>query len=109
MNLLQRTARVVNTLVTPLARSGRLGAMTEISYAGRRSGTEFRLPVAFRPEGDGGVIRVELPDRKNWWRNFTGEGAPLRVRVDGAERPGHGVAVRDGRQVRVDVRFDPVR
>ncbi|MER5672215.1 hypothetical protein [Pseudonocardia alni] len=109
MNHLQRMARVVNTVVTPLARSGRLGAMTEISYAGRRSGTEFRLPVAFRPEGDGGVIRVELPDRKNWWRNFTGEGAPLRVRVDGAERPGHAVAVRDGRQVRVDVRFDGTR
>lgn len=102
-------ARVVNTVVTPLARSGRLGAMTEISYVGRRSGTEFRLPVVFRPEGDGGVIRVELPDRKNWWRNFTGEGAQLRVRVDGAERSGHGVAVRDGRQVRVDVRFDGAR
>lgn len=102
-------ARVVNTVVAPLARSGRLGPLTEISYHGRRSGTEFQLPVAFQPAGGGGVIRVELPDRKNWWRNFTGEGAPLRVRVDGEERPGHGVAVRDGRQVRVDVRFDGVR
>ncbi|SDG60626.1 hypothetical protein [Pseudonocardia oroxyli] len=105
MNLLQRAARLVNTVVSPLARSGRLGPMTEIGYVGRRSGREVRLPVAFLPEGDGGVIRVELPDRKTWWRNFTGEGAPLWVRVAGADRPGHGVAVRDGRQVRVDVRF----
>lgn len=105
MNLLQRAARVVNTVVSPFARSGRLGPMTEIRYTGRRSGSEFRLPVAFFPEGDGGVIRVEMPDQKRWWRNFTGEGAPLRVLVSGVERSGHGVAVRDGRRVRVDVRF----
>jgi hypothetical protein len=106
MNLLQRAARVVNAVVSPLARSGRLGPMTEISYTGRRSGKEFRLPVAYFPEGEGGVIRVEMPDQKKWWRNFTGAGGPLRVLVGGVERTGHGVAVRDGRRVRVDVRFE---
>jgi hypothetical protein len=105
MNALQRAARVVNTVVTPLARRGRLGPMTVVSYTGRHSGREFELPVAFQREGEGGVIRVEVPDQKRWWRNFTGEGAPLRVRLDGVDRPGHGVAVREGRRVRVDVRL----
>ncbi|ALE80491.1 hypothetical protein WY02_21075 [Pseudonocardia sp. AL041005-10] len=50
-----------------------------------------------------------LLTRRGAWRDVTGEGAPPRVRVDGAERPGHGVAARVGRQVRVDVRFDGTR
>jgi hypothetical protein len=52
-------------------------------------------------------IGVAMPDAKAWWRNFLGEGAPLRIRLVGADRTGHAVAERDelGR-VRVVVRLD---
>ncbi len=38
------------------------------------------------------------PDSKTWWRNFTGEGAPLTLtNFDGTDRTGHAVAHRDER------------
>jgi len=79
--------------------------LTIVSYEGRRSGRTFRIPVAFTRSADTVEIRVELPDAKAWWRNFTGEGGPLRVEVDGAERSGHGVARREGRHVVVAVQL----
>jgi len=103
MTVLQRLARVVNTVVQPIAASGRVGSITVIGYTGRRSGAEFRLPVGFSRSGDAVTIRVEAPGQKTWWRNFTGEGAQLWIRLDGVDRPGHAVAVQDGRRVRVDV------
>ena len=36
-----------------------------------------------------------MPDRKNWWRNFTGEGAPLTLTLEGEEHSGHAVSTRD--------------
>ncbi|MBW0091645.1 nitroreductase family deazaflavin-dependent oxidoreductase [Pseudonocardia sp. KRD-184] len=113
MNALQNMAVAVNAVVRPLVLSprwGRLlaGSMTVVTYTGRRSGRTFTIPVAYRREGDDVTIRVELPDRKKWWRNFTGEGAPLSVRLGGVERAGHGVASRAGRRAVVAVRLDPV-
>ena len=48
-----------------------------------------------------------MPDAKTWWRNFLGDGAPMTVRLDGAERTGHAVAHRDADgKVTVNVRLD---
>ncbi|MEJ2861750.1 hypothetical protein [Actinomycetospora flava] len=112
MSLFQTAAAAVNRLVRPLVASPQWGSlvsgwMTVVTYTGRRSGRRFTLPVAYRRDGDEVTIGVEFPDRKNWWRNFTGDGAPLAVRLDGVDQPGHGVARRtdDGR-VTVDVRLD---
>jgi hypothetical protein len=108
MTLLQMVARVVNHAVLPVAASHRLnrmtgGRMTVVRYTGRRSGRAVSLPVAYRSERERLVIDVALPEKKTWWRNFTGDGAPLTVRLDGVDRPGQGLAVRDGGRVRIDV------
>jgi len=103
MTLLQRVARIVNHAVLPVVSSPRLRRMT----GGRGPGAAVSLPVAYRSEGERLVIDVSLPDKKAWWRNFTGDGAPLTVRLDGVDRPGRGVAVRDGDQVRIEVDLSP--
>ena len=46
---------------------------------------------------------VALPDQKQWWRNFDGDGGELTVLLDEQDRNGHAVAARVGKQVRVDV------
>ncbi|MFG1603890.1 hypothetical protein [Actinoplanes sp. NPDC049265] len=75
--------------------------LTVVSYTGRRSGRTFSTPVAYRLVEGGAVIEVSLPERKTWWRNFTGDGGPITV----LERRGHATAERAGRRVRVTVRF----
>ncbi|MDT7554208.1 MAG: hypothetical protein QOI16_2744, partial [Pseudonocardiales bacterium] len=84
-------AAVFNSAVSPLIASPRWGklvsgSMTVITYTGRRSGRTFTLPVGYKRAGDDVTILVELPDHKSWWRNFTGEGAPVSVKLDGIDR-----------------------
>ncbi|MDN5914302.1 MAG: nitroreductase family deazaflavin-dependent oxidoreductase [Pseudonocardia sp.] len=110
MGMVQNVAAVVNTVVRPLVASPRWGRlvdrwMTVVTYTGRRSGRTFSIPVGYRRDGDELTIAVEMPDRKNWWRNFTGEGAPILVRLGGVDRAGHGTARRDDQGVRVSVRL----
>lgn len=68
--------------------------ITTVSYAGRRSGRTFSTPVAYQRADDQVTIRVDFPDAKNWWRNFTGDGGRVTLRLDGADRTGHAVARR---------------
>jgi hypothetical protein len=109
--LLMRAAPVVNAPVAALARSRRLGGLVNrnialLTYTGRRSGRGFSIPVAYRRTGDTVTINANLPETKTWWRNFVGDGGPLMVRLDGAERAGHAVAERDGKgRVTVTVRL----
>jgi hypothetical protein len=110
--LFQMTARVVNRGATALITSPRWGrvvglGLTTISYTGRRSGRAVELPVGYRRKGGDILIGVAMPDGKKWWRNFTGEGAPLTILLGGAQRTGHAVATRDARgRVTVTVRLD---
>lgn len=104
--------RAFNAVTTALVTAPLLGPqlgrrLTMISYVGRRSGQTFSLPVGYWRKGDQVNIGVAMPDSKAWWRNFLGDGHPLRIRLDGADRTGHGVAERDelGR-VKVVVRLD---
>jgi hypothetical protein len=108
MTTLQRVARVVNRVVLPLVSGQRLrwltgGRMTVVGYVGRRSGRFVELPVAFRRDADGLAIDVAFPEQKTWWHNFTGAGADISLAVDGVDRAGRAVAVRDGDQVIVRV------
>ena len=112
MGALQRAAAVVNSVVRPVVASswgGRLvgGALTVVTYRGRRSGQVRSIPVGFVRTGDEVRIGVEFPDQKSWWRNFTGDGSPISIRLDGVDRTGHAVSRRDdGGRVRVTVRLD---
>jgi hypothetical protein len=82
----------------------RIGSgLTEISYVGRRSGRTITTPVSFARRGEDIVIGVAMPDKKTWWRNFLGEGAPISLGLDGVQRTGHAVAHRD-ENGRVEVR-----
>ena len=82
--------------------------MTVITYTGRRSGRTFTTPVAYKRHDDEVTIKVELPDHKKWWRNFTDHDGPIFVRLQGVERRGRATAVRDARgQVTVTIALEP--
>ncbi|MEU5266353.1 hypothetical protein [Amycolatopsis sp. NPDC021455] len=102
----------VNTCVGALRTSPRWGRLvrrhlTQVTYTGRRSGRTLSTPVAYRRAGDVVTIRVGLPDAKSWWRNFTGDGAPLTLELDDTGRTGHALAHRDEKgRVTVTVHLD---
>jgi hypothetical protein len=80
--------------------------LTTITYVGRRSGKSFSIPVNYWRKGEDVRIAVAFPDSKSWWRNFLDDGAPLTLRLNGAERTGHATAKRDEKgRVTVRVRF----
>ncbi|CAM3840278.1 hypothetical protein ACXYTP_16965 [Tsukamurella ocularis] len=108
MNLFQRTAKLFNAAFTPLLSLPVIGpalgkSMVTISYTGRRSGKPFSLPVAYQRRGDEVVIGVAMPEQKQWWRNFLGEGADLTLHFPDGDRTGRAVATAgaDGTVVRV--------
>jgi hypothetical protein len=108
---LQRSVNFFNSGVIALVGAPRLGPIvsrfiTTATYRGRRSGRTFSTPVGYRRAGDVVTVTVMLPDAKSWWRNFTGDGGPLTLRLDGRDRTGHAVAVRDGRAVTITARLD---
>ena len=107
--LIMRAAPLLNAPVTAIAASPRFGArlrrnVTVLTYTGRRSGRTFSIPVAYRRRGNDIEVAANLPDAKTWWRNFVGEGGPVTLTLDGAERDGHAVAHRDVNG-RVEVRI----
>ena len=78
-----------------------------ISVTGRRSGREFTFPILYRRRGNTVQIAVGWPEHKLWWRNLRGEGAPVRLLIEGREVSGHAVArgdERSGVTVEVDLR-----
>jgi hypothetical protein len=95
--------RAVNGLANQLMDAPVLGnlvrrGLVKIRYVGRRSGKDFEVLVGYRRSGDTIAIGVQMPDRKNWWRNFLGEGGQITVLgLDGRDRTGHAVATRDER------------
>ncbi|WP_024442527.1 MULTISPECIES: hypothetical protein [unclassified Mycobacterium] len=110
----RRFIQVFNAVATSLIAAPMLGSLfgrrlTTISYVGRRSGQTFTLPVGYWRSGDEVRIGVAMPDAKAWWRNFSGEGGPLTIRLDGVNRTGQAVAHRDEHgAVTVAVRLDPL-
>lgn len=82
--------------------------LVEIRYVGRKSGKTFEIPVGYRRSGDSVTIPVGMPDKKSWWRNFLGAGGSVTlVGLDGRDRTGHAVAIRNERgAVSVRVQLD---
>jgi len=106
-----RAAPLLNVPVAAMANSRLFGrivgrSVAVITYTGRRSGRTISTPVAYRRTGDELEIVANMPEAKSWWRNFTGDGAPLTVQLDGVDRAGHAVADRDANgRVTVRVRL----
>lgn len=104
--------RRFNACVGTLHSSPRWGHLvsrrfTIVTYTGRRSGRTFSTPVAYRQVAGVVTIGVRLAEAKTWWRNFTGEGHPISLQIDGADRTGHAVAERDARgRVTIAVHLD---
>ncbi len=83
------------------------GRMALITVTGRRSGRRHTLPVGYQRKGETLEIPVLWAERKLWWRNL-GDGAPVVVRLRGADRGGTGRAeVADDGSVKVLVDLDP--
>ncbi|WHT16102.1 hypothetical protein N8J89_23525 [Crossiella sp. CA-258035] len=110
--VLRRFVTRFNALVLALRDSPRWGGFlrrhfTVVTYTGRRSGRTFSTPVGFRRNGEIVTITVVFAGAKTWWRNFLGEGGPLRLELDGTARGGHAVARRvGGDRVSVVVKLD---
>jgi hypothetical protein len=108
---LMHAAPLFNVPVVALANSRLFGRLvgrnvTVITYTGRRSGRTISTPVAYRRTGDDLQIAANMPEAKNWWRNFLGDGAPVSVRLNEIEHVGHAVAQRDtSGRVTVNVRL----
>lgn len=84
-------------------------SMTEITYAGRRSGKQVTLPVAFQRRGENQVIvGVAMAERKTWWRNFDSGPHPIGIRLDGVDRTGTGVAKTCDKGTAVIITLDPL-
>jgi hypothetical protein len=80
--------------------------LTLITYTGRRSGRHYTIPVRYEIAGDAVTITAHWADRKVWWRNLTGTGAPVELVVRGRRLTGHAVATRDRDQTVVRVALD---
>jgi hypothetical protein len=108
--VLNRTANPIlgALLRSPLHRliSRQLALITVI---GRKSGREYTFPTAYHQAGEDRVtITVGWPERKRWWRNLRGEGAPVRLWLKGTECNGHAVAEGDETSgVTVEITLDP--
>lgn len=112
VNTFQKVAAAVNKVVlvviaVPGLSKLAAGSTVVITYTGRKSGKSFRLPVSYKRTGDEVVIRVAMADKKNWWRNFLGEGGPVTLALPGGDRTGHAVTHRsDSGAVTVTITLD---
>jgi len=93
------TNQVANPVLRLLLRSpvgGRLGRhLALLGYEGRRTGVRHELVVEYVRDGDTVWIKPAMPERKTWWRNLRG-GAPVRLRLAGADVDGLGTALEEG-------------
>jgi hypothetical protein len=63
------------------------GALVVLTYRGRRSGREFRIPLQYAETPTRRIVALAVrPERKRWWRSFSNP-APARLLVAGATRP----------------------
>lgn len=99
---------MISLLHTPIV-GGFLGrGLTILTYTGHKSGQVYRTPVGYRRSDDTITLESKFGShKKNWWRNFVGDGAPVTLLIGGKDRPGHAVAVVDGDAVTVTVTLQP--
>ena len=79
--------RSINPFVSAILRSRfhRMlsGRMLLLTFAGRKTGKRYTIPVGYTREGDTLVLLSGYP----WWKNLRG-GAHVAMRLEGSERTG---------------------
>ncbi|MFW0794809.1 nitroreductase/quinone reductase family protein [Gordonia sp. CPCC 205515] len=109
MKVIQSSASIINKAVIPFlglpgVKSLTKGSFTVLRYTGRKSGTQIELPVQYRRSGNTVIVGVGAAGHKTWWRNFTGDGAPIELTLDGTWWSGHAVSSRNAKgQVQVRI------
>ncbi len=112
MNTFQKSAAAFNRVFVVVMKAPVLDrvlgrSMGILTYTGRRSGKKISLPLAIGRKGDHLKVRVAMPDKKNWWRNFTNDGRRVDVDLGGVHYSGLARATRDDRgRVTVDIALD---
>ena len=112
MNTFQKSASAFNKIFMVVMKMPVLDrvlgrSMGILTYTGRKSGKRIALPVAISRRGNHLKIGVALPDKKNWWRNFLGDGGRVDVDFGGVQCSGLATATRDDRgRVFVDIALD---
>ena len=112
MNTFQKSASAFNKIFMVVMKMPVLDRVLErsmgiLTYTGRKSGKRIALPVAISRRGNHLKIGVALPDKKNWWRNFLGDGGRVDVDLGGVRYAGLATATRDDRgRVSVDIALD---
>src|SRR4051812_34863444 len=92
--------KTVNRFTRPLLRSPAHGLLSDklllLTFRGRKTGRRFSIPMQYTEQGDNKILLVpQSPERKTWWRNLRGEGAPVRIRLRGQDRTGWATAQGD--------------
>ena len=103
--------RTLNRITRPLLRSPAHSVLSDrlllLTFTGRKTGRRYTIPMNYTERGDTIVLVPQAPERKTWWRNLRGEGAPVRVRLRGEDRTGWAVAHGDERTgVHVELKLD---
>jgi MFS family permease len=84
--------RVVTWLLRSPAHRVLSASLLDLRYTGRRTGTEYALPVQYAVDPDGVGRLLVVPGRsatKTWWRNLA-QPAPIEVTLTGRVRHGTG-------------------
>ncbi|MCZ4522106.1 nitroreductase/quinone reductase family protein [Rhodococcus ruber] len=112
MNTFQKSAAAFNRVFMVAMKAPVLDrvlgrSMGILTYTGRKSGKKISLPLAISRKGDHLKVRVAMPDKKSWWRNFTNDGGRVDVDLGGVRYTGLATATRDERgRVSVDIAVD---
>jgi deazaflavin-dependent oxidoreductase (nitroreductase family) len=89
--------KIVNPLVglilcSPLHRL-MSGMLLIITYCGRKTGREYRLPVQYAQTGKIITIVPGMPEQKTWWRNLR-EAATVHLTLRGKYLAGNAVVLK---------------
>lgn len=90
--------RIVNPVIKTILRSPLHLLLSHmlmtLTFTGRKTGKRYTIPVGYQQEGESLIVFTH----HSWWKNLRG-GAPVTMRLRGAERQGWAEPVTDAQQV----------
>jgi F420H(2)-dependent quinone reductase len=98
-----RALRIINPFVSAILRSPLHGILSRdvllLTFAGRRSGGQFTIPVGYTREGE----TLTVFSTRAWWKNLRG-GASVVIRLEGRSRTARAEPTDDRETVVAEVR-----